>query len=405
MSRRAVVVAVGFVALLALASFFGRSLSPAARARFPSSYAAEPEGLLAFRRLLVELEIPTRVVARPWDKRFVPGVEGLLLVATPLQRQPDLEESAALQEWLERGGALLVFDDATLSEQSTRLGQLLDQLGIPAQRPAAAWDDELLVPARPGTRRAFGTPARPSDPSLERVVVNDRANLAPESEAVPLAVTSDGRVVSGHVPVGDGGAVRVMGAIVSNDRLLEGDNLELALRLVDDLRGGGPVWFDEFHHGYGGALPARRLNRSALAIFGFQTLAAGLLFALARGVRFGPARPERQVQRRSGLEFVHSMASLYRRARAERHAVAQARRRFEREARVRWSLPEELTGEAFARAVAQRGGLPPERVVETLRRAAAASAATDLGEREMVRQVRELSQLEKEIFGERATGS
>ena len=67
MKRRTIAALIALVALFAAVSLVGRSLGTGIRVRFPSSFAAEPEGLLAFRRLLDALAIPTMLRTRPWD--------------------------------------------------------------------------------------------------------------------------------------------------------------------------------------------------------------------------------------------------------------------------------------------------------------------------------------------------
>src|SRR5204862_5515509 len=133
---------------------------------------------------------------------------------------------------------------------------------------------------------------------------------------VPLALRDDAEVVAGAGVLAGGRVVRILGPLCANDQLLAGDNLELALRLVADLRRGGPVVFDEYHHGYGGFSPlGRGLDGRALAFAAVQGVAAACLYAAARGRRFGPPRVVPDPPRRSSLEFVRSMAALYRRAR------------------------------------------------------------------------------------------
>lgn len=374
-------------------------------ARFPSSLAPEPEGLLAFRLLLDELEIPTRISRGPWDAQLEADPQGVLVVATPLRRRPHEDEAAALLAWLQDGGALCVIDDATVVESAPHLAGVLESAGLPARLPLAELDERTLLLARPATAEVRGTGAAPSDSGLRRIVLSEAAELEHDWIGVPLAV-GDGRVVAAEGRIGRGRVIRVLGALTANDRLLEGDNLALALQVVEDLRGDGPVWFDEYHHGFGGAMPARRLHGAALIWALLQTGLAACVFAVARGVRFGPMRPDAAPQRRSSLEFVHSMASLYRRAHARRHVIAAARDRFVREARGRWFARHEPSLEQIASAVAEHRGLPADRVRSLLGNADAASRAeSEPAERTMLKHVRELARLEEETFGERGTSS
>ena len=130
-----------------------------------------------------------------------------------------------------------------------------------------------------------------------------------------------------------------------------------------------------------------------------QLLVVALVFGLARGVRFGPVRPEVPPQRRSSLEFVHSMASLYRRAGARRHVVDGTWQRFVRGARARWGLSENLPTKELARTIARLGDMSPDDVSRML--AATRGVLDDkeeITEATMVARVRELARLEKECF-------
>src|SRR5205807_8532164 len=89
-----------------------------------------------------------------------------------------------------------------------------------------------------------------------------------------------------------------------------------------------PVFFDEYHHGYGaerGILsllaPIARLGLAQLAV-------AGLLLLYTVSRRFGRLLPEEGRVRRSRSEYLGSMASLLPRARAVGLAVSQVRRQF-----------------------------------------------------------------------------
>jgi hypothetical protein len=385
--------------LMAVAWWIGRSAGPGTRARFPSSFAPEPEGLLGFKMLLEQTGVPTAVAGRPWDEALNEDVSGVLVVATPLQRMPDRKETEGLRDWLHAGGTVLVVDDATALESSVEFGALLGDLGLGAELPLTDVDRQLLAPARPAVLSARGTPARPSDPTWQEVLLNRGASLDNRARAIPLAIDDDGTVLAGTVSLDAGRAVRVLGPLLANDRILGGDNLDFALALVEDLRNEGLVLFDEYHHGFGGLFRVRRLDRTVLLWGLLQLLGVAVAFGVARGVRFGPVRPERRPQRRSSLEFVHSMASLYRRARARRHVVEGAWQRYVREARSRWGVAESRPTEQLARTLARFGGLRTEdvsRILDATRKVLDGDEA--ITEATMVARVRELARLEEESF-------
>jgi hypothetical protein len=399
MTRRRWIGVVAIASLLGALAFLGRAIDPPPRTRYPSSVEAAPEGLLAFRRLLVELDVPATLWTDSWEALDDEEPTGMLVVATPLTRPPTTLEAGSLREWVSRGGALLVVDDATELERSVALDRMLANLGLGATAPLADVDRTRITVARPETAPSRGTPALPSSPELAPLFLHATSGLAADGWAVPLAVRDDGLATAGSVSLGHGAAARVLGALLANDRIADGANLDLALRLVERLRGAGPVRFDEYHHGRGGLLGGGRVRGERLAWAGLQALGALLLFAVARGVRFGPLRDEPRPARRSSLEFVHSMAALYRRAGARAHVVAEASERFVREARARSALPEDLAGPRLAQAIAAASGVDAARVATTLERADRAAASPVLAESEMVACVRELHGLEQEAWG------
>ncbi len=404
MRSRVAFAGVALLILMALGALLGALLGSASRARFPSSFAGEPEGLMAFRRLLQELEVPTATLKRPWHK--LDPATGVLVVATPLQRPVARRERQALADWIADGGALLVVDDATAVEATLLLDELLLEAGLDRAAPLPELDLQTFLPGRPGTTAADGTAARPSGTELDPITLHAGGGFRGRFRGLPLAVRGEGGTVAAEASLGAGRIVRVLGPLLANDRLTEGDNLELGLRLVHDLRGDGTVVFDEFHHGYGGVLAGyREIERSAIAWALVQAVVVTALYGFARGVRFGPPRLLPPRHRRSSLEFVHSMASLYRRGGHRRQMLGRMLERFRREARARWGLEEQLASPALARAVARRAGLPPEGVAETLERVELAAAGPRLGERELLELARELDRLEREVFVGAATAA
>jgi uncharacterized protein DUF4350 len=392
---------VGGVLLLVVTALLGRVLTPRALSRFPSSLSAGPEGLLALRRLLVELGIPVQLRTRPWDDLAGARPEGVLVLALPIQRPVDPPEADVLIGWVRRGGSLLVVDDATTAERDGRLDRILAEAGAEPLPPAPEFDEVTLMPARPGTKPAVGAPIVPAGKDLRRLDLHGEGGIRLGSTGIPLALSSNGVPVAAESVFGKGRVILVCGSVFANDRLEIGDNLTFALRLATHLRGEGPVLFDEYHHGYGGVLPALRgLDRRALGWVAVQASVTLLLYGLARGIRFGPPRLVSDDRRRSSLEFVRSLASLYRRAGARRHVIEEGLLRFEREVKGRFGLPTGLGLEALAGAVAERAGLDTERVLRPLLAASDALRERSLSEKEMTQRAGDLARLEEEVLGD-----
>jgi hypothetical protein len=104
--------------------------------------------------------------------------------------------------------------------------------------------------------------------------------------------------------------------LVANNGINRADNLQLAINVI--MGDGGLAAFDEFHQGRAythNALIQYFEGTPALAICG-QLALIGLAIVWSRGTRFGRPLPLPQVDRRSSLEFVASMAELQQRAKA-----------------------------------------------------------------------------------------
>src|SRR5690349_17213874 len=104
--------------------------------------------------------------------------------------------------------------------------------------------------------------------------------------------------------------------MVSNGGIKLEDNLQLAVNMLT--AGDGLIAFDEYHQGKGltqNSFAAYFAGTPVLLLAGQAGLVV-LLILWTRGRRFGRPLPLVQVDRRSSLEFVASMAELQQRARA-----------------------------------------------------------------------------------------
>ncbi len=388
------VIVVTLVALVVVALL--GSQSGGSRARFPSSYAPEPEGSKAFRMWLEQQEIPHEVWKRPWQQLEEPP--GVVLLTTPFRRGIDSEEMEAMRRYLEQGGSLLVFDDASIVEGSSKLNDLFQEVGLPALSPATDLDFRTFMPARPDTQPARGTAAYPAGEDLETLILNKDAYFESGIRGIPLAVGLDDKIVAAEASLGEGRVVRVMGPLIANDRISRGDNLRFAFRLIEDLRGAGPVLFDEFHHGYGGmAARIGELQRSALVWAFIQGALAILLYGIARGVRFGPPWPAPATLRRSSLEYVHSMASLYRRARFSGPMIGAIAARLRRTFQDRLHIEGGLNDRQLAERAAQRLDKPTGEI-ERLLSVGDALSRSKIRERDMLERARAAERLEQEVL-------
>lgn len=104
--------------------------------------------------------------------------------------------------------------------------------------------------------------------------------------------------------------------IVANNGISSADNLQLAINVVAG--GGGLIAFDEFHQGRSSSQNALIAYFAGTPVLAMCAQLALIVLALiwTRGRRFARPLPLPQIDRRSSLEFVASMAELQQRARA-----------------------------------------------------------------------------------------
>ena len=317
------------------------------------------------------------------------------------------DERLALLNWVKAGGRLVLIDRRPTGDLLPEAGDLqittqLKQFPAPEISPAKleemTKDVPLAKPAQPTllTRRvetvqpsrfashirflSAGKPTPKTKPTptedLEETEDNATGGFtqppppkpmpAPDAKTVEvksnapvahLADEKEGPLVIDYAH-GQGRIVFVSDPfIVANGGLRSADNLQLAVNLLTS--GGGVIAFDEYHQNRG---------KSQNEIFAYFTgtpiialLAQGglltLLFVWARGRRFGRALPLPQVDRRSQLEFVASLAELQQRARAYDLALENIYTRTRRALANYAGMSADSPRKAIAANAATRSGL------------------------------------------------
>jgi hypothetical protein len=333
---------------------------------------------------------------------------GVFVVIGALKLPFKDDEREALRAWVKNGGRLVLIDRkpawdllpaADGLQVSTKLKQFPAQdtkpeniedmtKGVtpvkPAQPTLLTRNVEAVQPSRFASRISFLPPDKPatkakSAPSPTPEESGEDAEIVEEEEPPPLkpanpppaqaletksaapvihlADAKEGPLVVDYV-YGQGRIVLLSDPfIVANSGLRSADNLQLALNLVAG--GEGVIAFDEYHQN------RARAQNELLAYFSGTPIIAllaqgGLLAALfiwARGRRFGRALPLAQVDRRSKLEFVASMAELQQRARAYDLALENIYTRTRRALARYAGLSADSPRAAVAANVAARSGL------------------------------------------------
>jgi hypothetical protein len=182
--------------------------------------------------------------------------------------------------------------------------------------------------------------------------------------------------------------------IVTNGGIGLKDNLKLATNLlsVSD----GLIAFDEFHQGHGAtqnAFVGYFQGTPVLAICG-QIVLVILLMLWTRGHRFARALPLPQVDRRSSLEFVASMAELQQRARAYDLAIeniySRTRRVLARYAGVDYNSSRRV----IAERIAARSTIKAHQLDALMRQAEEAINGGGISERQSIQLVKSLREIE-----------
>jgi hypothetical protein len=185
--------------------------------------------------------------------------------------------------------------------------------------------------------------------------------------------------------------------IVANNGINRADNLQLAINVI--VGSGGLVAFDEFHQGRAAtqnALIQYFAGTPILAICA-QLGLIGLAIVWSRGTRFARPLPLPQVDRRSSLEFVASMAELQQRAKAHDLALENIYTRVRR-VLVRYAGLSQTAGRAqIAARVAARSQLDQKQLESLMRSCEDVINGAPTNGRETLRLAKRLREIESSL--------
>src|SRR5947207_9922279 len=185
--------------------------------------------------------------------------------------------------------------------------------------------------------------------------------------------------------------------IVANGGIQLEDNLKLALNTIAGR--GGLIAFDEYHQGHAGtrnAWAAYFTGTPILAIAG-QIVLVVLVVLFTQARRFARPLPLPQVDRRSSLEFVASMAEIQQRARALDLAIENIYSRTRR-VLVRYAGVDSYSQRAeIAERVAARSTLDRQHLEAVMRGCEEAINGARVSERQGVAIVRSLREIESSL--------
>jgi hypothetical protein len=239
------------------------------------------------------------------------------------------------------------------------------------------------------------TPSPETGGSGSITIKTDSQNVSP-APVVNFAGENGALLV--EYPHGNGRIVLVSDPfIVANNGISRADNLQFAVNVIAG--NGGLVAFDEFHQGRSAthnALIQYFAGTPVLAICG-QLALIGLMVIWSRGSRFARPLPLPQVDRRSSLEFVASMAELQQRARAHDLALENIYGRMRRVLVRHAGLNQSSPRAEIAARVAARSGLNRETLEALMRNCEDAINGAPTNAKEALQMVRQLRQIESRL--------
>jgi uncharacterized protein DUF4350 len=417
-----------------------------------STYNAGATGTRALYDLLSESgykvmrwrEAPERLLGESGQQ-----VQTFVIIGPP-RVSVDEEEASSLLEWVARGGRLVIIDRAPEDYLLSPAGawkvttEVLDfpGFGVDSANPEQmtegvkplypvlptllTYDVKSVMPSKffssirffPSNEKTTPEAKKESDQSNSESEAGADEYLdetpPPQSGVGPGVGTMDSSVSGSPAPVvhltaaktvvlldylhGKGRIVLLSDPfIVANAGIGLQDNLQLAINLLST--SAGHIAFDEFHQGRAAtqnAFISYFEGTPVLAIAG-QLVLLILLMLWTRGRRFARPLPLPQVDRRSSLEFVASMAELQQRARAFDLAIeniySRTRRVLARYAGVDYNSPRA----EIATRVAARSTLSAHQVETLMRQSEEAINGEAISERQSIQLVKRLREVEASL--------
>ena len=374
-----------------------------------------------------------------------PKVQTFVLIGRPLVAV-EPHEAASLLRWVARGGRLVLIDrrpDEALLPQTgdwTIQTEFVEYPGFnddPANAELMTKGVKPLPPIQPTLLTQEVESVQPSrffsaikitadQDAAKKKAAEEEAGfetiLDEESEAPPPPVVATEEKSAASVspaPVvhlatprspllidyryGQGKIILLSDSyMVANNGIALKDNLQLAINLVGGYPGSsstGVIAFDEFHQGRSttsNAFVTYFAGTPVLAIAG-QTVLLVMLVLWTRGRRFARPVPLTQVDRRSSLEFVASMAELQQRAHAYDLAIenvySRTRRVLARYAGIDYNSPRS----EIAARIASRSTLTAHQIETLMRQAEEAINGGGISERQSIHLVKRLREVENAL--------
>ncbi|HJQ27642.1 MAG TPA: DUF4350 domain-containing protein [Blastocatellia bacterium] len=349
-----------------------------------SSYRTTPYGTRAFYTLLEETGYPVTRLEKPYNEiTDRDDIGTLVLIALPDNSGPNKEEFDALAEWVGQGKQLLIID------QTVQLDHVLGDL---VANTTYAMPNVEPKPLQP-THYAFGVERVKTGTAASRLRLSGHGTVYHFGDEQG-ALLADARVKEGRI------IFLTDPHIVANNGIKEADNVMLALNLFSE-RPAGKIAFDEYHHGYG----AHATSEGVLAYFRgtpvpwlfWQGVLIAAVAVYTVGRRFARPLPLRRERRTTNLEFVSSMATITRMARATDLAMQNVYWDF-RKRLCRYSgLPSNADSAKLAASAARRAHLDEAELARLLTVCDQVSRGRPVSDAELLRLVTRIRDIESQL--------
>jgi hypothetical protein len=350
---RELIVPLSAIAIVAALSIVAAVLSAPGSSGLPpgSSFSKDASGSAA---AYLTLEAIAPGIRRSFDAISLFAADPsdtVLILASPTERASE-QDRRALQAFIARGGIVLV----TGCEGASFIA---DGAATAGEEFSAAREFAVSLPspiAEGAPRISMASPCRQPllGPPYVTLYGDDRAQV------VKAARIGEGLVVwwAGNTPL-------------SNSSIDAPGHLELLLNIAG---GDRTIVWDEFYHGQRRSLWSYARPTPlpwALAQLALAALVAGAMYVRRRM----PVREPYAESRTSPLEFVETMATLYRRAKSAREAAMTARHRLRRLLAEATGLAPGVSDDRIADAAAARFPVDRGALRRALREAEEAGAA------------------------------
>ena len=291
------VILVVIMAFVAIGQPQGQKLPPL------TSTSSDMDGALALKLWLQKLNYA--VLEKTLSAYELPEAAKIVFVLQPSQLEAD--DLKALETWVRSGGTLIAAGDLEF--------QLLAQY----------FDFEMDYFDTAPKQITVQTPLF-QNPALQASIPTGASDLAlvyyfiPSRSSYVTHLAADGKPVLVSFELGSGRVILSATTFpFMNAGLKQPGNPALLLNLLGIAKKQGPIWFDEWHHGFriedatGGGGPENWLRYTPLGRSVFFVVVIIFLALLFHGRPFGRAVPlPRELRRRGALEYVSAMANLSR---------------------------------------------------------------------------------------------